>query len=456
MPPAWRTLAPVTSTSVTPTSPSGADPKSWQVLDASAGNFVMSRFDSRGRLLIIADPGAALSEGDPISQLTLQNRTPNQNRQGSAAFPGIGGSAPGVTWLVDFGAVSAGAIGGPVGGVQYMWETAMDYQGYDFVPAYRRDPWLTGGGSGDIIRTLGVPYEPSTGFNSAVPLANVHSKSRDTPDRVVAGTMIKGGRSTPALMADVPAASTSWIVQWAKNGSAYGGVYNDGRVRIGTALGAPTPTYELDVIGTANADFFRLSNSTTAWQNTTAPRSYATSGTGAYPFNANGNLIAQPRSEVASASMDYIIATGQTPAPVIIAAGASNGGPNVALHGMLPTQLGGGKGNLGIGNTSVFPTGNPVNGGILSNSSAALSYIEPNGSRTAIGQNGPAGEPGIRVGVTRGLDTRFWRSAATEWSTDGDVVFSVGKGPVVRSPDGLVKKRIGIDNTGALTLTTVP
>lgn len=102
---------------------------------------------------------------------------------------------------------------------------------------------------------------------------------------------------------------------------------------------------------------------------------------------------------------------------------------------------------LNIGYSHNFQAGNDIiaRSGYGGGSNAAL---------VAIGQRGPASQAGIVFGSL--ADTNLYRSAADTLATDDDLRFeTVGKGPIVRSPDGLIRRRIGIDNAGSLTLTAV-
>lgn len=400
-------------------------------------------FDEKGQLHIRSD------QKDPYGTINLYNNTTGKvNSNGTSYFrPGINlfadhGDGRGQVWHWSAPSLD---VGDGVAG------TAAD-----LVLAMRRDP-VTPTDTQDVIYLVDE-YNPRIGVLMNVPRGDFHIAHRTNLNR-----------DASLILDNQTGGQPSWLQRFDNSGEMRGGFYINpqaaskadrfARLRLG---GTRVPTEMLDVSGKIRTDFLKLTSGAGAFQRSDEPLLYSTiaPGGGAYPFDGNGHLVIQPRAESGGAGRDVILGVGtNTVNPGFVLAGPSStgGAPNIGLLGMLPSQMGGARGVVGLKTVSSTPTSNPAGGGLIwQGADGTFNHVSPSGDRTQTGDVGPEGQPGVAVNTGRGEgDAKFWRTGSGAWASNRDMEFEAGDGPVVRSPNGK-KWRLTVSNSGQVNTTEVP
>jgi hypothetical protein len=176
------------------------------------------------------------------------------------------------------------------------------------------------------------------------------------------------------------ASQTGDLTQWQTSTlSIKARMDKDGKLALG---GSQAPAEHLDVsVGKIVTAAIRFSALYTAYQGSlSTPHIYEGSGTSTYPFERNGHLILQPRSDAANL-YDIVFATvsvGSTPTEKLIVKSNGNLGHRTA------TEFGSGVGVIGIANAGTVPSANPTGGGVLYVEAGALKYRGSAGTITTL------------------------------------------------------------------------
>lgn len=400
---------------------------------------------------------------DAGTVLRLGNRTPGQ-----VAGGGTGYFRADIQWEIDAESLgssarrwSAPAIDvGPSAGTGPGSRDGGSNLGFgDMVPIYRRDPV-------NVLYSQDIDYvpderDPRRGIHTNSPNAQLHILKR----RSGIPAVIVGDAISPV--------EDSWLLQFERQGVARGGFYKPetgpwaGFVGLKIGTNPAVPSDPLEVGGVAQVAALKLSSGFYTDYRLDVDRALiygtGTGGSGVYPFNSSRHLVMHGGQLTGGTAADVVLASGRDAlTPTLVVHGSSAATKNVSINAdpAAPTALqGGGGGVLGIRNATTAPSSNPANGVALFQQSSVFNVLGPSGERTQIGLIGPSSRPGIGLNLARAAaDVKLWRHAGTTyvaWGATHDLIFDVGMGPVVRSPDGLIVKRLGIDNAGADTRTTV-